>query len=58
MSKFGTAGGGAPLRDQNGNVIAARKPGVNENAPANLNADQVRQLQKEQYQKDLQAQMA
>ncbi len=47
MSKFGTAGGGAPLRDQNGNVIAARKPGVNENAPANLNADQVRQLQKE-----------
>jgi len=28
MSKFGVGGGGAPLRDQNGNIIAIRKPGA------------------------------
>ena len=26
MSKFGTSGGGAPLRDSYGNPIASRKP--------------------------------
>jgi len=27
MSKFGAVGGGAPLRDSLGNIIASRKPG-------------------------------
>ena len=27
MSKFGQGGGGAPLRDKFGNLIASRKPG-------------------------------
>lgn len=56
MSKFGAGGGGAPLRDQFGNIVAQRKPGE-ALAAQNLSEAQIKQMQRDQYQKDLQDQI-
>lgn len=42
MSKFGKGGGGAPLRDQFGNLIASRKPGDAVVAKPSLNANEIK----------------
>ena len=57
MSKFGQGGGGAPLRDQFGNLIASRKPGDVTAVKPSIGVQEMKQLQKEQYQRELRDQM-